>query len=100
MIEAKFTSGEWEVHKYTSTVNGISRVFAYEVWSGNQCIVNKTEIDYPCEDLKTELLANAYLIAAAPRMYEYLSHMVEHDMINDHSVEREVKSLLAKACGE
>lgn len=33
-------------------------------------------------------------------MYDYLLYMVEHDVINDSSIEREVKSLLAKARGE
>lgn len=33
-------------------------------------------------------------------MYEYLSHMVEHEVISDTSIEREVISLLAKARGE
>ena len=36
----------------------------------------------------------------ASEMYDCLLHMVEHDVINDPSIEREVKSLLAKARGE
>ena len=42
--------------------------------------------------------ANRYI--CAKEMYDYLIHMIEHDVINDSSIEREVKSLLAKARGE
>lgn len=101
MSDAKFTKGEWVVNKYTSTVNGISRVFAYEVWSGNQRIVNKTEINYPCEEIKTELLANARLIAAAPSMYEMLKEARKLCHSGGYFDTRDkIDSVLAKALGE
>lgn len=49
---------------------------------------------------KNTMRANAKLMECAPEMYDYLLHMIEHDVINDPSIEREVKSLLAKARGE
>lgn len=86
MSEAKFTKGEWVV-KHGS---------GCKVYSGNTliCLIkhapNQSHGHQP----------NAPLIAAAPEMYDYLFHMIEHDVINDPSIEREVKSLLAKARGE
>ena len=74
MSEEKFTGGVWGFEYGLVVIGGIN----YEFDNAH----------------------DAPLIAAAPEMYEYLSHMVEHDVINDQSIEREVKSLLAKARGE
>lgn len=104
MSEAKFTKGEWELNRYTSTVNGYTRVFAYEIWCGNKCIVYKTDIEYPCEDIKNEYLANAHLIAAAPAMYRILELAMSYmdgDSIEDFVYSyQDIKQLLAKARGE
>ena len=43
---------------------------------------------------------NAHLIAAAPEMYAMLKFLVENDSINDHSIDKEVLTLLAKARGD
>lgn len=60
-----------------------------------QVIVNQyADVD------KEQMRANARMMALAPEMCDYLSHMISHEMINDHSVEREVKSLLAKVKGD
>lgn len=81
MNDTKFTKGEW-------STDGMGIVE-----SGTRIV---------CDTYMTckEDLANANLIAAAPEMYDYLLHMIEHDVINDISIEREVKSLLVKARGE
>jgi hypothetical protein len=47
-----------------------------------------------------DCVANAHLIAAAPDMYAMLEMLVNGDSINDHSIEKEVISLLTKARGE
>lgn len=83
-MEAKFTKGEWRVERF---VNGKGFEVAFN--DDGEVIA-----DYVYEE------PDAHLIASAPEMYEYLSHMVEHEIINDPSIEREVKSLLAKARGE
>lgn len=49
---------------------------------------------------KEQMRANARMMALAPEMRDYLSHMVKHEMIDDHSVEREIQSLLAKVKGD
>ena len=43
---------------------------------------------------------DANLMVSAPDMYEMLEMLVNGDSINDHSIEREVVTLLAKARGE
>lgn len=84
MSEVEFTKCEWKVERFVNNKG-------FEISFNDD---GEVVADYVYEE------ADAHLIAAAPSMYEYLSHMVEHDMINDHYVEREVKSLLAKARGE
>lgn len=98
-MEKLFTKGEWELNKYTSTVNGDTRVFAYEIWCGNKCIVYKTDIEYPCEDLKNEYLANANLIAAAPSMYAMLQELLDGGSLHRMDA-KAISGLLAKARGE
>ena len=82
--EARFTKGDWRVERF---VNGKGFEIAFN--DDGEVIA-----DYVYEE------SDAHLIAAAPEMYNYISHMINHDMINDHSVEKELISLLAKARGE
>lgn len=84
MNEAKFTKGEWRVERFVDD-KGFDVTFSDD---------GEVIADYVYDEF------DAHLIAAAPEMYDYLLHMIEHDVINDSSIEREVKSLLAKARGE
>ena len=73
MKEEKFTGGKWGLEYGTVVIGGIIYEF--------------------------DNVFDANLIAVAPEMYDYLSHMVEHEVINDSSIEREVKCLLERARG-
>lgn len=85
MGEAKFTRGDW----YCEFGGAYARVRIDGKIVADLRTLNAT---YNKHD--------AWLIAVAPEMYNYISHMIDHNMINDHSVERELTSLLTKARGE
>lgn len=72
-------------------------------YDGGHGIVFDANGDVVCDMLPTGDSihdASAALIAAAPEMYEMLRMLVDNDSINDHSIDKEVMSLLAKARGE
>lgn len=105
MSEAKFTPAPWAV--VTNSAGGLEVVKQRVRDKGEEWIPITYDAtvamgigDHTDEETNGNELANAHLIAAAPEMYEYLSHMVEREVISDPSIEREVKSLLAKARGE
>lgn len=99
MNNTKFTKGEWEVVDGTLVGEEILFISVPCVTSKGRVVCRLTKTVDKHIPLDEEDKANAKLIAAAPEMYGYLSHMLEHDIINDRSIEREVKSLLAKARG-
>lgn len=87
MSEEKFTQGEWHCKGFPSiSVKG----------NGFICKVLERYMD------RTERVANANLIAAAPEMYRMLSGMYETSCITGEDGEEvdEIKELLAKARGE
>jgi hypothetical protein len=83
-MNTKFTEGNWESDYYNVVSNG--RVVA--------------ECGFSANDYDKEEIANAHLITTAPDMYAMLEMLVNGDSINDHSIEKEVISLLTKARGE
>lgn len=106
-MESKFTRGEWEVVYYTTKHHGFDKVFAYEVWSDNVCVVGKTNTNYAGNKINNELLANAHLISAAPELYNEVEMYISllNALIEDgHTgyIERRnrVVNSLAKARGE
>lgn len=90
MSETKFTPAPWEVveddNLTTCVIDTLTKMTV-------ACIE-------PNSDIPDEELANAQLIASAPEMYEYLDMIVEQELINDHSIIKEIENLLNKARGE
>jgi hypothetical protein len=93
MSEAKFTKGPWEVDQQ---VNKISWILSAED-DFNKAVAKVTQ--YGSIDTST-MNANAYLIAAAPDMYAFISKMAlalssDYPALRDSALE-----ILAKARGE
>ena len=101
-MNTKFTKGEWIVYDKNDdwgNIRGEELVIGMSSYNEdytNHYCSHKITI----ESDEDESRANAHLIAAAPDMYEMLEMLVNGDSINDHSIEREVVTLLAKARGE
>jgi hypothetical protein len=90
-MNTKFTEGKW-----TAFIgNGVIAIDD----SQGRAIINWPGFDGECFSFSKKK-ANAHLIAAAPDMYAMLEMLVNGDSINDHSIEKEVISLLTKARGE
>lgn len=92
MSEAKFTKGPWVVAMNSSFFDiGQKDAFGYNGIGERVCI-----------GVTADMEENAYLIAAAPEMYEMLEKI--HDSMAGNGEYGEffydVKSLLAKARGE
>lgn len=105
MSDEKFTKGEWEVKPIEDDKEYI-RIRGCTLGSRFK-IANVIDINYHrdpekqwCINEREESLANANLIAASPRMYAMLKRLVDHDCINDSSLDKEVKSLLSIARGK
>lgn len=93
MSEAKFTKGEWVVHIIPVYLNhGYASVECGDVRIHGKHMYNPTEI---------EATANAYLIAAAPEMYEMLEALLNDEDVRIPSWKAlSVSMLLAKSRGE
>ncbi len=92
--ETKFTKGEWV--NYDGDVT-------YCI--GKVCIIESDCMPTVVCDInnyfgKEERVANAHLIAVAPKMYEMLKMLLDGDSINDFTIDIEVAKLLAQARGE
>lgn len=73
MAEAKFTKGEWYVEKHDNGAVFVSSIYAGR---GDICdLYHKQSRDDNDLFVKDNAEANAYLIAAAPDLYEALEFM-------------------------
>ena len=91
-----YTKGEWKVISGFKIRCGIEQMFVADCWT--------SELQLPRPRLH-EAEANAYLIAAAPELYEALKKLVGFDEIGgngkDHYILiKKAKQALAKAEGK
>lgn len=90
MSQTKFTKGPWKVYGDWMIIDSNGRLIAQfeplndELSNGNTA----------------ESFANAYLIAAAPEMYEMLERVAQTALPETGALFDEVQRLLAKARGE
>ncbi|AUR97465.1 hypothetical protein NVP1239O_29 [Vibrio phage 1.239.O._10N.261.52.F6] len=95
----EFTKGEWVIDIYS----GNGQVDVISGCGRKTLHCNKRHFG---QSLTDEDLANAYLIAAAPEMYEMLTTIESmlNGMVGEHhydgNLHREIESLLEKARGE
>lgn len=97
MIEAKFTDGNWKVDKSYETMLMVSTENGLPI-SQVECEKGEDEFG-PVIRPSIESLANAHLIAAAPKMYGALETILELGKLSPHQ-EDIVSKILAKARGE
>ncbi len=103
--ETKFTKGDWamlplENDKEYIRIRGSVLGGRYKVANVIDLKEHHNEEYKWCKLDREESLANAHLIAAAPKMYEILKMLLDGDSINDFTIDIEVAKLLAQARGE
>jgi len=90
MSQAKFTKGLWKVHGDWMIIDSTERLIAQfeplndDISNGNTA----------------ESFANAYLIAAAPEMYDFIEYVAKAHLKEGTQVHSDAMRLLAKARGE
>jgi hypothetical protein len=92
MSNEKFTKGEWVIEE-------VEEAGFRNTNSLCLCVVTR-DFDVISPVLGIRNNHDAHLIAAAPEMYALLKFLVENDSINDHSIDKEVLTLLTKARGD
>lgn len=90
MSEAKFTNGPWKFNAHDGSITDFTK-------AENEVATAQLD-DWHCLGMG---YSNAYLIAAAPEMYELLESISVTEMMNgDDAFSEQIKELLAKARGE
>ncbi len=103
MSEAKFTGGEWEVADGTKIGEQVLFVHVPTLSNKGKVVCRLTRVVDTHVPLSEQDIANAHLIAAAPKMYAMLEDFVKTKECKQEwlfEMQSTIESLLAKARGE